>query len=119
LLDQTIVMADSEITDAHPSRQSRLAEISKLNYNSGKVSNFLLRTLKDRYRCPYFRILVIGRANAGKTTILEKVCSVARGTISMIYDQNGEKLEPSKTHLIVEEYTIPSASWARSLGAGT
>ncbi|KAF8333837.1 hypothetical protein F5887DRAFT_1063593 [Amanita rubescens] len=61
-------MADSEITDAHPSRQSRLAEISK---------------------CPYFRILVIGRANAGKTTILEKVCSVARGTISMIYDQNG------------------------------
>jgi len=101
-------MSDSEITDAHPSRQSRLAEISKLNYNSGKVSSefyhqlfgsefdlltdadFLLRTLKDRYRCPYFRILVIGRANAGKTTILEKVCSVARGTISMIYDQNGK-----------------------------
>ncbi|KAF8332452.1 hypothetical protein F5887DRAFT_1174475 [Amanita rubescens] len=93
-------MADSEITDARPSRQSRLAEISKLNYNSGKVSNFLLRTLKDRYRCPYFRILVIGRANAGKTTILEKVCGVARGTISMIYDQNGEQLEPSKTHLM-------------------
>jgi len=53
-------------------------------------ADFLLRTLKDRYRCPYFRILVIGRANAGKTTILEKVCGVARGTISMIYDQNGK-----------------------------
>ena len=35
--------------------------------------------LKDQYLCPHFRILVIGRANAGKTTILEKVCGVAQG----------------------------------------
>ncbi|KAF8322927.1 hypothetical protein F5887DRAFT_903638, partial [Amanita rubescens] len=33
-----------------------------------------------RYLCPHFRILVIGRANAGKTTILEKVCGVAKAT---------------------------------------
>jgi hypothetical protein len=57
-----------------------------------------IRMLMDQYKCPYFRILVIGRANAGKTTILEKVCGVAQGTKPVIYDQNGDKLnfEPKK-----------------------
>ncbi|KAF8343337.1 hypothetical protein F5887DRAFT_1062250 [Amanita rubescens] len=45
--------------------------------------------LKERYRCPWFRILIIGRANAGKTTILEKICGVKHGTKPIIYDQNG------------------------------
>ena len=49
--------------------------------------------LKKRYECPYFRILVIGRANAGKTTILEKVCGVAQGTKPIIYDEHGVKLK--------------------------
>ena len=40
--------------------------------------------LREQYRCPHFRILIIGRANAGKTTILEKVCGVARGTQPII-----------------------------------
>ncbi|KAF8335093.1 hypothetical protein F5887DRAFT_624095 [Amanita rubescens] len=56
--------------------------------------------LRERYKCPHFRILVIGRANAGKTTILEKVCQVAKGTKPVIYDENGEQLLPSETHLI-------------------
>ena len=51
--------------------------------------------LKKHYECPYFRILVIGRANAGKTTILEKVCGVAQGTKPMIYDEHGVELEPN------------------------
>jgi GTPase SAR1 family protein len=46
--------------------------------------------LKERYKCPHFRILVIGRANAGKTTILEKVCGVQQGTKPIIYDENGK-----------------------------
>ena len=51
--------------------------------------------LRDKYRCPHFRILVIGRANAGKTTILEKVCGVAKGTQPIIiYDKEG-KLDES------------------------
>ena len=51
--------------------------------------------LKERYGCPYFRILIMGRANAGKTTILEKVCGVVQGTKSIIYDENGvEQIEP-------------------------
>ena len=52
-----------------------------------------LLNLKARYECPQFRILVIGRANAGKTTILEKVCSVAKGTKPFIYDEHGVELE--------------------------
>ena len=75
--------------------------------------------LREQYRCPHFRILVIGRANAGKTTILEKVCGVAKGTqpiiildlkgkldeipctfSSSVLFLLGEKLEPSDTHLI-------------------
>ncbi len=48
--------------------------------------------LKECYLCPHFRILVIGRANAGKTTILEKVCGVAKGTKSIIIDKDGESL---------------------------
>ena len=49
--------------------------------------------LKKRYHCPYFRILVIGKANAGKTTILEKICCVDKGTKPIIFDKNGIKLE--------------------------
>ena len=74
--------------------------------------------LREQYRCPHFRILVIGRANAGKTTILEKVCGVAKGTQPIIIHDKmgkldkspiyfphilcllGKQLKPSETHLI-------------------
>ncbi|KAF8341789.1 hypothetical protein F5887DRAFT_1135775 [Amanita rubescens] len=59
-----------------------------------------VRMLKDQYLCPHFRILVIGRANAGKTTILEKICGVARGTKPIIYDKDGKELLPTGSHLI-------------------
>jgi hypothetical protein len=36
---------------------------------------------------------VIGRANAGKTTILEKVCGVAQGTKPIIYDEHGHEFK--------------------------
>ena len=52
--------------------------------------------LKAQYDCPHFRILVIGRANAGKTTILEKVCGVDQGTTPVIYDENGVELKAPK-----------------------
>jgi len=48
--------------------------------------------LRERYLCPHCRILVIGRANAGKTTILEKVCGVEKGTKPIIYDKNGKSV---------------------------
>ena len=46
--------------------------------------------LKKKYICPHFRILIIGRANAGKTTILEKVCGVQQGTKPIIHDKDGK-----------------------------
>jgi hypothetical protein len=52
-----------------------------------------IKILSYRYKCPHFRILVIGRANAGKTTILEKVCGVAKGTQPIILDMEGRSDE--------------------------
>ena len=37
-----------------------------------------------------FRILVIGRANAGKTTLLQRVCNTTED--SFIYDENNKNL---------------------------
>jgi len=49
-----------------------------------------VKMLRERYLCPHFCILGIGRATSGKTTILEKVCGVAKGTKPMIYDKDGK-----------------------------
>ena len=57
------------------------------------VDAVAIAMLKKRYQCPYFRILLIGKANAGKTTILEKICCVDKGTKPIILDKNGIKLE--------------------------
>ncbi|KAF7368446.1 GTP-binding protein [Mycena venus] len=45
-------------------------------------------------RCPRFRILVIGRRNAGKTTILKKMCD-SDGSDLRIVDRNGNEVDPS------------------------
>jgi GTP-binding protein EngB required for normal cell division len=59
-----------------------------------------ITTLREKYKC-HFRILVIGRANAGKTTILEKVCGVAKGTKPIIiHDEEGELQSPGPTYLL-------------------
>ena len=44
--------------------------------------------LRAKYR--NFRILVIGRANAGKTTILKRVCNTTEEPC--IYDEDGKNL---------------------------
>ena len=60
-----------------------------------------ITVLRDQYGCPHFRILVIGRANAGKTTILEKVCGVAKGTQPIIiYDGEG-KLDENAMYFLI------------------
>jgi len=43
-----------------------------------------------RKKAVRFRILIIGRANAGKTTILQKVCNTTEDP--EIYKANGEKV---------------------------
>jgi len=46
-----------------------------------------------RSKCGHFRILIIGRANAGKTTILKKVCNSIDDP--EIFSPSGEKLDPT------------------------
>jgi GTP-binding protein EngB required for normal cell division len=43
---------------------------------------------REKYR--YFRILVIGRANAGKTTLLKRVCNTTEEPC--IYDEKSNSL---------------------------
>ncbi|KZP02100.1 hypothetical protein FIBSPDRAFT_771190 [Athelia psychrophila] len=44
-----------------------------------------------RIRCPHFRILVMGRSNAGKTTILKKVCNTVDEP--MIFSPSGKQID--------------------------
>jgi hypothetical protein len=58
-----------------------------------------------RDMCPQFRILVIGKANAGKTTILRKVCNATPDAKPIISDAEGKEIiqeisqEPAKVCL--------------------
>ena len=47
-------------------------------------------------RIGHFRILVVGRSNAGKTTLLQRVCNTTE--FPEIYNSKGEKVE----YLIVQ-----------------
>ncbi|KAJ6484734.1 hypothetical protein C8R45DRAFT_999187 [Mycena sanguinolenta] len=50
------------------------------------------KSLYCRSKISHFRILIIGRANAGKTTILKKVCNSVEDP--EIYDTDGNKIDP-------------------------
>ncbi|KAF8317524.1 hypothetical protein F5887DRAFT_1066597 [Amanita rubescens] len=65
--------------------------------------------LRERYLCPHFRILIIGRANAGKTTILEKVCGVAKGTKPIVVYGKDGKLRG--LHDIEHQITYPGSNF--------
>ena len=43
--------------------------------------------------CPQFRILIIGKANAGKTTILRKVCNAKPDAKPIVYDAEGKEVQ--------------------------
>ena len=45
-----------------------------------------------RAECPQFRILIIGKANAGKTTILRKVCNAKPDAKLIVYDAEGNEI---------------------------
>jgi len=55
-----------------------------------------------RSECPQFRILIIGKANAGKTTILRKVCNAKPDAKPIVYDAEGKEVPqeiPTKVRL--------------------
>jgi len=70
--------------------------------------------LRSKFKC--FRVLILGRANAGKTTILQKVCNTSEQPV--IFDGKGRKIDnavvtPSSTrgiHDIENEMVFKSNS---------
>jgi len=55
------------------------------------------RARRIRELCNRFRILIIGRANAGKTTILQKVCNTTEKPV--IYNSKGKKVRNANEKL--------------------
>ena len=49
-------------------------------------------------RIGHFRILVLGRSNAGKTTLLQRVCNTAE--LPEIFNAKGEKVKSSSCRII-------------------
>ena len=45
------------------------------------------KKLRAKFKC--FRVLILGRANAGKTTILQKVCNTDEQPV--VFDGKGQK----------------------------
>jgi len=55
-----------------------------------------------RAECPQFRILIIGKANAGKTTILRKVCNAKPDAKPIIYDAEGREVNRDPPNVYLE-----------------
>ena len=77
----------------------RVAQLNKiftiLNYLLGFKSNATRRAETIREKTDRFRVLTIGRANAGKTTILQKVCNTSEKP--EIFDSRGKKVPVHST----------------------
>ncbi|KAJ7714638.1 hypothetical protein B0H16DRAFT_1618015 [Mycena metata] len=71
-------------------RVSRVWHSRKSSKPSAKLS--VEESIRLRAKCGHFRVLVIGRANAGKTTLLKRVCDSIEDP--EIYDPNGNKIDP-------------------------
>ncbi|KAJ7871614.1 hypothetical protein B0H13DRAFT_2060407 [Mycena leptocephala] len=64
---------------------------SSLNSGAQPVAELPEDSIIDvRSKCSHFRILVIGRANAGKTTLLKRVCNSVKEP--KIYGKDGKKV---------------------------
>ncbi|KAI9433708.1 hypothetical protein H4582DRAFT_2060681 [Lactarius indigo] len=71
--------------------ESPLPSLSyRSSINMGDVSNQVLDSFEAHQKYRYFRILVIGRANAGKTTLLKRVCNTTEEPC--IYDEKSNSL---------------------------
>jgi hypothetical protein len=44
---------------------------------------------KFRKMCPRFRVLIVGKANSGKTTVLKKMCDAAAEEKPIVLDKSG------------------------------
>ena len=79
----------------HSSASPAMSTANKGAQSSGDlpVRQGALSAEEIRAECPQFRILIIGKANAGKTTILRKVCNVKPDTKPIVYDAKGKMVK--------------------------
>ena len=70
------------------------SSIDALPFRQGALSAEEIRS-----ECPQFRILIIGKANAGKTTILRKVCNAKPDAKPIVYDAEGKEVEQAPTNV--------------------
>jgi GTP-binding protein EngB required for normal cell division len=71
-----------------------MSAINEEAQSSSHVPHFrkgALNAAQIRAECPRFRILIIGKANSGKTTILQKVCSAKQDAKPVVYDGEGRE----------------------------
>lgn len=68
--------------------QSNVPQSNAVSIPDTEVAEELYEGLKKRAR--RFRVLIIGRANAGKTTILQKICNTTDDP--EIYNIRGKKV---------------------------
>ena len=61
---------------------------SDLPVRQGALSAEQIRT-----ECPQFRILIVGKVNAGKTTILRKMCNAKPDVKPIVYDAKGKEVK--------------------------
>ena len=72
--------------------QEAQSSIDALPFRQGALSAEQIRD-----ECPQFRILIIGKANAGKTTILRKVCNAKPDAQPIVYDAKGKEVKQALT----------------------
>jgi len=70
-----------------PTANKEAQSSSDLPVRQGALSAEEIRAV-----CPQFRILIIGKANAGKTTILRKVCNAKPDAQPIVYDAKGKEV---------------------------
>jgi Flp pilus assembly CpaF family ATPase len=70
------------------------------------------RAEEFRAECPRFRILIIGKANAGKTTILRKVCNAKPDAKPIIYDEKGKEVKVRPGNLAIMAKTNQNLGWS-------
>ena len=70
------------------------SSIDALPFRQGALSADDIRS-----ECPQFRILIIGKANAGKTTILRKMCNAKPDAKPIVYDAEGNEVERAPTNV--------------------
>ena len=77
----------SSASPAMSAAKNEAQSSSDLPFRQGALSAEEIRAV-----CPQFRILLVGKANAGKTTILRKVCNANPDAKPIVYDAEGKEV---------------------------